>query len=389
MISRPELDGPELDGPELDRTGFVRPSASRPSHLRTRKSFDHSPMLVFYELTRACDLVCLHCRACSQSLPNPNELNTDQSKQLIDDLIRFPQPPMLILTGGDPLKRSDIYELIRYAVGSGLEVSITPSPTPLVNRESITRLRDAGISRMAISVDGADAATHDANRGVAGSFDHSMDVLSIANELGVETQINTTLSPANVDQIEAMADRFAKLGIAMWSVFFLIPVGRATEMARLNADQCEDAFARLLAQSRRQPYLVKTTEAMHYRRHVIQNTPKPKSSSSGSPEARPFIPAGVRDGKGVMFVGHTGEIHPTGFLPVHCGQFPAQSVVEVYQNSPTFKMLRDSDQLQGKCGVCEFRNVCGGSRARAFGVTGNLMAAEPDCNYIPPNYEKV
>ncbi len=341
-------------------------------------------MLVFYELTRACDLVCLHCRACAQSQRDPHELNTARSKQLIDQLNEFPDPPMLILTGGDPLKRADIYELIEYAVASGIDVSITPSATPLVNRDSIRRLRDSGISRMAISIDGADAATHDANRGVAGSFNHSLNVLRIARELGVETQINTTLSPVNLDQIEAMGDRFAEFGIALWSVFFLIPVGRAIHMARLSADQCEDAFARLLAQASKQSYMLKTTEAPHYRRYVLQNTAK---QSDAAP--RGFIPAGVNDGKGVMFVSHTGEIFPTGFLPIHCGDFPSESIVDVYQNSPTFKMLRDSDRLQGKCGVCEFRNVCGGSRARAFGVTGDFMAAEPDCNYLPPALQAV
>lgn len=356
--------------------------ATRPSHVRSRKSFDHSPMLLFYELTRACDLVCQHCRACAQKRPAPGELSTAESKRLIDQLGAFPEPPMLILTGGDPLKRDDIYELVRYAVAAGIDVSITPSATPLVNRDSIGRLRDAGISRMAISVDGADAATHDANRGVAGSFDHSIAVLEIARELGVETQINTTLSPANVDQIERMGERFGELGIVLWSVFFLIPVGRATRMARLNADECEAAFARLHRQAASQPFMVKTTEAPHYRRHVIQNTPKRAEAAP-----RGFLPAGVNDGKGVMFVSHTGEIFPTGFLPIHCGKFPEQSVVDVYQHSATFKMLRDSDQLQGKCGVCEFRNVCGGSRARAFGVTGNPMAEEPDCQYLPPAFQ--
>ncbi len=368
MIARP-----------TDNLTTTKSEATRPVHVRSRKSLDQSPMLVFYELTQACDLVCAHCRACAQRQRDPNELDTAQSKRLIDQLSEFPIPPMLILTGGDPLKRSDIFELINYAVASGIYVSITPSATPLVNRDSIERLREAGISRMAISVDGADAATHDANRGVAGSFDHSMDVLRIARELGVETQINTTLLPANVDQIEAMGETFGKLDIALWSVFFLIPVGRATEMNRLNAEQCEDAFVRLHAQSSQQPFMLKTTEAPHYRRYVIQNTPKSEQKAP-----RGFTAAGINDGKGVMFVSHTGEIFPTGFLPLHCGDFPRQGIVDVYQNSPTFQMLRDTDRLEGKCGICSFRNVCGGSRARAFGVTGNPMAEEPDCNYIPP-----
>lgn len=356
-------------------------TATRSAHVRSRKSFDHSPMLVFYELTRACDLVCLHCRACAQKLRDPDELGTAQSKALIDQLREFPDPPMLILTGGDPLKRDDIYELIAYAAESGVDVSITPSATPLVNRDSIRKLRDAGISRMAISVDGADAATHDANRGVAGSFAHSMEVLRIARELGVQTQINTTLTPANVDQIDSMGELFGKLDIALWSVFFLIPVGRATFMARLSAEGCELAFARLHAQARSQGFMLKTTEAPHYRRYVIQNTDQQNETAP-----RGFIPAGVNDGKGVMFVSHTGELYPSGFLPILCGRFPQDRILDVYQNSPTFKMLRDSDRLEGKCGGCEFRNVCGGSRARAFGVTGNPMAEEPDCSYLPPAF---
>lgn len=353
--------------------------SSRPMHARSRKSFDHSPMLVFYELTRACDLVCLHCRACAQQYSDPNELGTELSKRLIQQLTEFPKPPMLIVTGGDPLKRPDIYELIEYAVASGISTSITPSVTPLLNRDSIRRLRDAGIARMAISVDGVDAATHDANRGIEGSFDRSMEVLRTARELGVETQINTTLTPANVGQIEAMGDRFAQLDIALWSVFFLVPVGRATTLQRLSDEACEQAFARLHQQSQIQSYLVKTTEAPHYRRYVIQN--KPESASATRPA---FIPAGVNDGKGVMFVSHTGEIYPTGFLPIDCGRFPSSHLVDVYQNSPVFRMLRDSDQLRGKCGVCEFRNVCGGSRARAYALTGDAMAEEPDCSYVPP-----
>ena len=339
-------------------------------------------MLVFYELTQACDLVCQHCRACAQVRSDPAELSHVDSKRLIDQLTEFPDPPMLILTGGDPLKRSDIFELVRYAVEAGLEVSITPSATPLVTRNAIGRLRDAGISRLAISIDGADAVTHDANRGVAGSFERSLEILRDARELGVETQINTTLTPANFDQIDAMAECFSEFEIALWSVFFLIPVGRASAMDRLNAQECEQAFERLWIHSNQQSYMVKTTEAPHYRRFAIQNRPKKVGGEANKPAA--FTPAGVNDGKGVMFVSHAGVIHPTGFLPVTCGVFPLQSVVSVYQDSPIFRSLRDADRLEGKCGRCEFRNICGGSRARAYGVTGNLFAEEPDCNYIPP-----
>ncbi len=358
-------------------------TATRPNHIRSRKSFDQSPMLVFYELTQACDLVCQHCRACAQSRPDPAELSTADSKHLIDQLTEFPEPPMLILTGGDPLKRADIFELIEYAVQVGLQVSITPSATPLVTRAAIERMRNAGISRMAISIDGADALTHDANRGVSGSFERSLEILRDARELGVQTQINTTLTPANFAQIESMAERFAEYDIALWSVFFLIPVGRAGLLPRLSGEQCEQAFERLWQQAQLQPYMIKSTEAPHFRRYAIQHQlPKSQRGSNGTPIA--FIPAGVNDGKGVMFVSHTGTIHPTGFLPVVCGLFPRQNVVDVYQNSPIFRALRDTDRLEGKCGRCEFRNVCGGSRARAYAVSGNMLAEEPDCIYTGP-----
>jgi radical SAM protein len=361
------------------------PPTTRPSYIRSRKSFDLSPMLVFYELTRACDFICLHCRACAQTQPDPNELNTESSKRLIKQLAEFPEPPMLILTGGDPFKRDDIFEIIEYARSVGLDVSITPSATPLVTRTAIAQLRDAGISRVAISIDGADAATHEANRGVPGSFQRALDILDDARELGVQTQINTTLSPANVDQIEAMADRFASLDIRLWSVFFLIPVGRADQLPRLDGAECELAFERLWQQSKRQPFLIKTTEACHYRRYLMQHrvTHSRDLAELDEPRSRPFISAGVNDGKGVMFVSHTGVVHPSGFLPINCGSFPDQSVVDIYQNSSVFRSLRNSKLLHGKCGRCEYKNICGGSRARAFAVTGDLLAEEPDCIYQP------
>lgn len=360
------------------------PPQARPGRMRTRSrsSFRHSPMIVFYELTQACDLVCLHCRACAQRRPAADELNTRNAKQLIDQLVEFPDPPLLVLTGGDPLKRSDIFEIIDYATGRGLEVSITPSATPLVTHAAIKRLRDAGISRMAISIDGADAETHDGNRGVTGSFYRSLEILRDARTLGLQTQINTVLTPANVHQIDRMANGFAELGIALWSVFFLVPVGRADQMARLDAERCEQAFAQLWEHSLRQPYLIKTTEAPHYRRFAIQRrAAELEAGLEAAPHA--FLPAGVNDGKGIMFISHAGLIYPSGFLPVVCGVFPRQHVVQVYQESPIFTALRDAGRLEGKCGRCEFRNVCGGSRARAYAVTGNMFAEEPDCVYQP------
>jgi radical SAM protein len=346
------------------------------------RDFAHSPLLVFYEVTQACDLVCRHCRACAQTEPRPGQLTTEQSLRLVDQLTGFPSSPMLILTGGDPFKRADIFQLVEHAASSGIDVSITPSPTPLVTAEAIHRLRRAGISGMGISIDGADAQTHDATRGVAGSFDRSLRILADARAEGIPMQVNTTITPLNVGQIDRMAELLAEFGIRMWSAFFLVPTGRACDAARLSAEQYEAAFGRLWRQSQRQAYAIKTTEAMHYRRFMIQQ--QARERNRGATGKRPaFASHSVNDGKGVMFIGHAGAIQPSGFMPLVCGVFPRDHVVRVYQESPIFRGLRDPERLEGKCSVCEFRHLCGGSRARAFALTGNPFAEEPDCVYIP------
>ena len=345
-----------------------------------RRDFDKDPLIVFYEVTQACGLVCQHCRACAQTTAHPSELNTKQSELLIDQLCEFDQPPMLVLTGGDPLCREDIYELIDYATTSGLEVSITPSATPLVTPEAIQRLHDAGVHRLAISIDAATPEAHDAVRGVTGSFARSLGILRHAQHVGLPTQINTTLTPDNVDQIETMANLFAELGITLWSVFFLVPMGRASNSPRLTASQCESAFAQLWRQSRIQPFAIKTTEAPHYRRYLLQQQ---KANGNARDRAQKFRPIGVNDGKGIMFISHCGVVHPSGFLPITCGQFPFQHLVSIYREAPIFRVLRDANRLEGKCGSCEFRTICGGSRARSYAVSGSLLAEEPDCAYQP------
>jgi radical SAM protein with 4Fe4S-binding SPASM domain len=234
---------------------------------------------------------------------------------------------------------------------------------------------------MAISIDGADARTHDNRRGVAGSFKRSLQILADARAEGIPTQVNTTITPANVGHIDQLAELLSRQKIEMWSVFFLVPVGRASFAPRLSSDQCESAFERLWKESQRQGYAIKTTEAPHYRRFVIQH--EDKGVRIGDRLKSRYAPLGINDGKGVMFVSHVGRIYPSGFLPLFCGRFPAAHVVSVYQDSPVFRGLRDADRLEGKCKICEFRTICGGSRARAYAVTGNPFAEEPDCAYVP------
>jgi radical SAM protein len=345
--------------------------------------------MFYYEVTQACDLVCKHCRASAQSDADPDELSHEQSRALIDQVTTFPRPPILVLTGGDPLKRPDLFDLISHAVGLKLQVALTPSATPLANFEAFQRARDAGVRRLGISLDGTNAKTHDAFRGWEGSFERTLAMLANARKLDMAVQVNTTITRRNYQQIDDMAELLAEQAIAMWSAFFLVPVGRGVEEQRLNAEEVEMVFERLWHHAQRQPYGVKTTEAPHYRRFVIEQGGDPLAGPRGkSDEGRHRghrAPLGVGDGKGVMFVSHRGEIYPAGFLPLQCGRFPADSVVHAYQNHPTFRSLRDPDQFHGKCGICRYRVPCGGSRARAYAVTGDPLGSEPDCVYVPEN----
>jgi len=365
-------------------------SASAAGRGYTNRDFSHSPLLVFYEVTQACDLVCAHCRACAQTEPHPHELSSSEARQLVDQLGDFPKPPMLVLTGGDPLKRPDIFELVEYASQAGLDVSITPSATPLVTRPALARLQAAGIVRMAVSLDGVDDETHDRQRGVRGSFQRTLGILADARDLGIPIQVNTTMNPTNFGQVDAMAERLADFGIVLWSVFFLVPVGRAANADRLSAASHEWIFERLWQQSLRQPYAIKTTEAPHYRRYVLERRRQLGQTrngdfrpNNGRPGRRTPSALGINDGKGTLFVGRTGLIHPSGFMPIVCGLFPLDHVVNVYQQSPVFRGLRDANRLEGKCGQCEYRHLCGGSRARAYALAGNPFAEEPDCSYTP------
>lgn len=360
-----------------------------PASAYTADDFAHSPLMFYYEVTQACDLVCKHCRASAQEQAAPGELTTEQARALIDQVSTFPKPPMLVLTGGDPLKRPDLLTLIGHVCDRGLEPVLTPSATPLATREAFQRVQAAGVRRLGISLDGPDAATHDAFRGWQGSFERTLRMLTDAAALGLAVQVNTTITRRNVDKIDAMAELLRDRGIAMWSVFFLVPVGRGVEEQRVSAEEYEGVFAKLYRHSQQQPYAVKTTEAPHYRRYVLQQGGNPLAGPGGVDDGARRrghrAPLGVCDGKGVMFVGHTGEIYPAGFLPLECGRFPHDSVVEVYQKHPTFLALRDPDGFKGKCGDCEYRQPCGGSRARAYAVTGDALESEPDCVYVPGN----
>lgn len=364
------------------------PALSVRPRLLSRHDFDTSPLVVFYETTQACDLVCAHCRACAQPRRNPEELTPADAKSLLDELCRFPEPPLVVLTGGDPMKRPDIHEIVAHGVSRGLSMAMTPSATPLVTKDALVDLAEAGLARLAVSIDGASAASHDALRGVPGSFQRSLEILADARACGLPLQVNTTVHRGNLDELAALADLLDGYGIVLWSVFFLVPVGRALADRRIETQQYEEAFALLAREARRRSYVIKTTEAPHYRRFVMQQRKLARrrldAATAAGAGVMPVGMIGTNDGNGVLFIGHTGLIQPSGFLPIPCGRFPRDSIVDVYQNNAMFRSLRDSDRFSGKCGACEFRSVCGGSRARAFALTGDALGSDPDCVYQPP-----
>jgi len=346
-------------------------------------NFDQSPMLVIWEVTQACDLACVHCRASAQSERNPKELTTEQGYRLLDEIRSFGEP-LMVFTGGDPLKRPDLYELVRYAVKIGLRTNVTPSATPLLTAGAIEAFKAAGVSRMAISLDGPDAATHDDFRGIPGTFDRAMFALRHARDIGLDTQLQTTITRRNMGRLPEMAGIAKEVRTKMWSLFFLIVTGRAAEGDDLLAPEYEQVFEFMYELSKTAPFGVKTTEAMHYRRYVAQRV-KAEHGVTENENARgvAWRTAGVSDGKGFVFVSHTGEIFPSGFLPLTGGNVLQDSLTDVYRNSDLFRTLRDTDQREGKCGICEYKKVCGGSRSRAYAFTGDYLAEDPRCIYQP------
>jgi radical SAM protein len=315
---------------------------------------------------------------------NPFELTTEDGFRLLETVRSFGNP-LIVITGGDPLKRPDLFPLLEKSVSLGLRTTITPSATPLLNEGAIQRFRRCGVARMAISLDGPDAASHDGFRRVEGSFARTMFGLEYARRIGLATQINTTVTRYNLGRMDEIAGLVRAYGARLWSVFFLVATGRASASQDLSADEYEEVFRFLYDLAKTAPFDIKTTEVQHYRRYVAQQR-KAEGAAGGRVSPSPEViqrQSGINDGKGFVFVSHTGEIYPSGFLPVSAGNVRRDSLIEVYRNSALFRILRDADNLEEKCGDCEFRNLCGGSRSRAFALTGDYLAEDPKCIYQP------
>jgi heme b synthase len=349
-------------------------------------TFADAPRLVAWETTRACDLACVHCRAVAQPAPDPRQLTTDEAFRLVDDIAAFGEPIILILTGGDPLKREDIFAVAERATAKGLRVVMSPSGTQ-VTPAIVARLKQAGVQRISVSLDGSTAALHDGFRRVPGAFAEAVRSLGYAREGGLPFQINTTVTRHNRQDLPAMLALAIELGAVAWDVFMLVPTGRGTVQMEITPEEYEDTLQYVEAVSRTAPIQVKMTCAPHYKRVQFQErrrSGRREGPGGGHPTRGPQGGSrGCMAGFGFCFVSHIGEVGGCGYLPLLAGNVRERSLVEIYRESPLFKSIRDPDLLQGRCGICEYRVVCGGCRARALSATGNYLEEEPFCTYQP------
>jgi AdoMet-dependent heme synthase len=360
--------------------------------------FDQAPFTIAWEVTRACAYACVHCRADAIPTKHPDELTTEESFALIDRLADFGNP-ILIFTGGDPMMRRDLKELIAYAAQKGLRCSLTPTATALPTLERLKEVREAGIRRLALSLDAPRAEIHDKFRNVEGSWQRTMDILHRSKEAGIAVQVNTTVTKFNVDILHEMVPFIAEVGAVQWSVFFMVPTGRAQAEYMISAEEHEKVFNWLYDLSKVAPFDIKGTAAPMYRRVAIE---RKKAEAELEGKEVTFQGAGfqyedglnrprkgVNDGNGFLFISHIGEIQPSGFLPVTAGMVRDDDVVDVYRNHKIFKDLRNPDGYKGRCGVCEYRDICGGQRGRAYGLTGDMLETDPACVYQPPAWIKL
>ncbi len=365
-------------------THAVGIGAVRPNELW---AYERAPMIIYWELTNACGLACRHCRATAQPEPAAGELTTSEAIAVLDDIVRFSadgEPlPHLVMTGGDPLKRADLADLVAAAKERGIGVSLAPAVTPLLTRETIFWMKEIGIQAISLSLDASSAEYHDGIRMVAGTFDATLTALDHAGEAGLPVQVNTLVTANTAADLPAVYEVLAQHTVMQWSLFFLISIGRGSELSELDPGDAEKWLLWAARINKEAPFRVKTTEAPHYRRLI--STPQLRAGKTvaeleSSPMARGF---GIRDGNGIVFISNLGNVTPSGFLPIEVGNVKDTSLVELYRDSAVMRSLRDPDTFIGRCGVCEFRHWCGGSRARAYAWTGNALESDPLCPYQP------
>lgn len=369
---------------------------------RALRRYERAPHLVFWETTKACSLACRHCRASAQPGPSPGELTTQQGRELLEQIHAFEGPrPIVVFTGGDCLARPDIFELIGHATGLGLRVGVAPSVTERLTSEALARLYGLGVRALSISLDGARPETHDGLRGVPGHFEQTVAALEAARALGFRLQVNTTVMAGNAGELADVLSLLEGVGVSIWEVFFLVGVGRGAGVAEVGARDAEDV-CHFLVDATRRGVTVRTVEGPFFRRVQAERAAlggDPRDSfelgalyetlrarldrEARAPQkasASPTLATG--DGRGVIFVGHDGAVHASGFLPLDLGNVTREGLAEVYAHHPTLAALR-AGALEGVCGACEYSRLCGGSRARAFARRGRVLGDDPACVRTP------
>jgi radical SAM protein len=339
---------------------------------------------VYWETTRACALACRHCRAEAAPYPDLNQLTFAEGVALLRQITEFGDPkPQLILTGGDPLARPDLFELIDEAKKLGVGVSITPAATSALTYDVLLRLKEHGVDGLGLSLDGPTALRHDSIRGVSGTFFRTIQAMRWAQELNMPLQVNTLVAAETASDLPAVYELLKSLGVARWSLFFLISVGRGKVLQPLSPTQAETLMSWIYETSLIAPFVVATTEAPSYRRVALEQMRAEGKTGDEIKRSSAYRSFGIRDGHGIVFVSHTGEICPAGFLPLVTGNVRHDSLVDVYRNAPAFQSLHNPAEFEGRCGACEYHMLCGGSRSRAFEATGNILAEDPLCTYEP------
>ncbi len=378
-------------------------------HSATRWPFDEKPLLVFWETTKACKLACKHCRASAILNPLPGELDTEEGKKLIDDVARFGQPsPILVFTGGDPLMRKDIWELVDYATERKIRVALAPAVTDILE-SSLDEIESRGIS-VSISLDGSRPEIHDNIRGISGHFRRTVNILKQMVERGIRVQVNTAVMRDNARDLADIAKLLNDIGIRTWEVFYLIPVGRAQKELDLTPQEWEDV-SNFLYDVSKYGIVVRTTEGPMFRRIALTRIILESRGIDyrkffklgklydylhnrlkellGEPRTRPMVATtGTRDGKGIIFIAYDGTVYPSGFMPYPLGNVRTKSLVEIYRTHPVLRKIR-SAEFKGRCGICEFRDICGGSRARAYTLKADPLGEDPACPYQPGEFTEL
>jgi heme b synthase len=339
--------------------------------------------LVAWETTRNCNLDCIHCRASATAGPYEGELDTGESYRLLDQIAEVGNP-IIILTGGEPLLRPDIYDIAAYGSSRGLRMVMAVNGT-LLTEAIARRLVDCGIKRISISLDGASAESHDAFRNVQGAFRGAMDGIAAARKAGLDFQINTTITKSNLTEIPRIQKLAVELGAVAHHIFLLVPTGRGKYIVdkAIDAEEYENVLNWFYDQRTEAPLELKATCAPHYYRILRQRSRREGKSVSFESHGLDAVTRGCLGGIGFCFISHRGDVQPCGYLDVNCGNVRRKSFADIWHHSEVFSNLRNYDKLKGKCGVCQFKRVCGGCRARAFEATGDYMAEEPLCSYLP------